>query len=134
MRSRTAADYLHVDWGGDSGTGEFALMALDYLLWTGNETKAQPYLNIAFQVANFFMYHFGGERRYAALERGPFVALLLRCDRVGQLKQLVKHRQHAADCGRVVGAAVGEVLSWHVPVAPVRLGAASAAAIITTAR
>ena len=60
MRSHTAADYLHVDWGGDSGTGEFALMALDYLLWTGNETKAQPYLNIAFQVANFFMYHFAG--------------------------------------------------------------------------
>jgi hypothetical protein len=53
----------------------------------------------------------GGERRYAALERGPFVALLLRCDRVGQLKQLVKNRQHAADCGRVIGAAVGEVLS-----------------------
>jgi hypothetical protein len=35
-------------------------MALDYLLWTGNATKAQPYLKIAFQVANFFMYHFAG--------------------------------------------------------------------------
>ena len=54
------ADYLHVDWGGDSGTGEFALMALDYLLWTGNASAAQPYLRIAFQAANFFMYHFAG--------------------------------------------------------------------------
>ncbi len=53
-------DYLHVDWGGDSGTGEFALMALDYLLWTGNASAAQPYLRIAFQAANFFMYHFAG--------------------------------------------------------------------------
>jgi hypothetical protein len=35
-------------------------MALDYLLWTGDAAKAQPYLKIAFQVANFFMYHFTG--------------------------------------------------------------------------
>jgi hypothetical protein len=60
LRSRAEADYLHLDWGGDSGTGEFALMALDYLLWTGNATAAQPYLGIAFQAANFFMHHFAG--------------------------------------------------------------------------
>jgi hypothetical protein len=75
-----------VDWGGDSGTGEFALMALDYLLWTGNETKAQPYLNIAFQVANFFMYHFAGSRPPAEkIVISPAQVLEVRCGSSGSL-------------------------------------------------
>jgi hypothetical protein len=40
--------------GGDSGTGEYAIMALDYYLWTGDAR----YLNLAFQAANYFMGHF----------------------------------------------------------------------------
>ena len=46
--------YLHVDQGGDSGTGEYALMALDYFLWTGDAR----YLNLAYQSANYFLGHF----------------------------------------------------------------------------
>ena len=55
--------YLHVDQGGDSGTGEYSLMALDYILWTSSnvskpfpETKA--YLTLAFQAAEYFLHHF----------------------------------------------------------------------------
>ncbi len=31
--------YLHVDQGGDSGTGEYAVMALDYLLWASDDAS-----------------------------------------------------------------------------------------------
>jgi len=55
--------YLHVDWGGDSGTGEFSLMALDYLLWSSPDPSrptraAKDYLLLATQAAEFFMHHF----------------------------------------------------------------------------
>ena len=46
--------YLHLDHGGDSGTAEYALMALDYYSWTGDA----QYLRLPFQVANYFMHHF----------------------------------------------------------------------------
>jgi len=46
--------YLHVDQGGDSGTGEYALMALDYYLWFGS----QKYLPLAFAAADYFMGHY----------------------------------------------------------------------------
>jgi hypothetical protein len=50
--------YLHVDQGGDSGTGEWSLMALDFLLYTNNASLAAPYLPLAFGAADFFMNHF----------------------------------------------------------------------------
>jgi len=50
--------YLHVDQGGDSGTGEYPLMALDYLLYTGDPQAFSPYLKIPLQAANYFMYHY----------------------------------------------------------------------------
>jgi hypothetical protein len=52
--------YLHVDQGGDSGTGEWSLMALDYFLWTGDATAFAPYLKLPVQAANYFMNHFLG--------------------------------------------------------------------------
>jgi hypothetical protein len=53
-----ASGYLHVDQGGDSGTGEWPLMALDYLSWTGDASRAAPYLPLAFSAADYFMFHF----------------------------------------------------------------------------
>jgi len=51
--------YLHLDQAGDSGTGEYPLMALDYLLWTNDSaTFAKNYLAIPVQAANYFMYHY----------------------------------------------------------------------------
>ena len=51
--------YLHVDQGGDSGTGEYSIMALDYLTWTSDAaTFSSRYLRIATQAAEFFMHHF----------------------------------------------------------------------------
>ncbi len=51
--------WLHVDQGGDSGTGEYSLMALDYLSWTGDRPLFQQnYLRIATQAAEYFMHHF----------------------------------------------------------------------------
>jgi hypothetical protein len=55
--------YLHVDQGGDSGTGEWSLMALDLLLWTGNATLAAPYLTLPFAAADYFMNHFLANNR-----------------------------------------------------------------------
>ena len=46
--------YLKVDWAGNSGTGEYALMALDYYSYTGDA----KYLPIAFSAADFLLYHF----------------------------------------------------------------------------
>ena len=46
--------YLHVDQGGDSGTGEYSLMALDYYNWFGSE----KYLPLAFAAADYFMGHY----------------------------------------------------------------------------
>lgn len=46
--------FAEVDWGGNSGTGEYAVMALDYYTWTGDSS----YLPLAFAAADFFMYHF----------------------------------------------------------------------------
>lgn len=46
--------YLHVDQGGDSGTGEWALMALDYFSWT-NDAR---YLPLAFAAADYLQFHF----------------------------------------------------------------------------
>ena len=43
--------YLHVDQGGDSGTGEWSLMAIDYFSWT-NDAR---YLPLAFAAADYFM-------------------------------------------------------------------------------
>lgn len=45
-----------VDQGGDSGTGEYALMALDLYAWTGDAS----FLPLAFAAADYFMYHFLG--------------------------------------------------------------------------
>ncbi len=53
-----ASGYLHMDHGGDSGTGEYPLMALDYLSWTGDAARAAPYLPLAFSAADYFMHHF----------------------------------------------------------------------------
>ena len=45
--------------GGDSGTGEYPLMAMDYLLWTNDSaTFAAKYLKIPVQAANYLMQHF----------------------------------------------------------------------------
>jgi hypothetical protein len=49
-----SSGYLHVDGGGDSGTGEYSLMAIDFYAYTGDAS----YLNLAFAAANFFMYHY----------------------------------------------------------------------------
>ncbi len=54
--------YLHVDQGGDSGTGEWSLMALDYYLWTGDATAFAPYLKLPVQAANYFMNRYLGNR------------------------------------------------------------------------
>jgi len=48
--------YLHVDQGGNSGQGEWSLMALDYFAATGDSR----YLPLAFHAADYFMYHFLG--------------------------------------------------------------------------
>ena len=74
---------------------------------------------------NGFCSGVDGEWGDAPLEYSPFVALLLCGEGVGQLQQLFEHRQHAADCWRVVSAAVCEVLRWDVPVAPVGLHSTS---------
>lgn len=55
--------YLHVDQGGDSGGPEYALMALDYLLWAEQDpsqpsSDAKDYLQVASQVAAYFQNHF----------------------------------------------------------------------------
>ena len=49
-----ASGYLHVDQGGDSGTGEWSLMALDFYAATGDAR----YLPLAFSAADYFMNHF----------------------------------------------------------------------------
>jgi hypothetical protein len=49
-----SSGYLHVDQGGDSGTGEWALMALDFFSATGDIS----YLPLAFHAADYFMNHF----------------------------------------------------------------------------
>ena len=49
-----ASGYLHVDQGGDSGTGEWSLMALDFYAATGDAR----YLPLAFGAADYFMHHF----------------------------------------------------------------------------
>lgn len=36
--------------GGDSGTGEWPLMAMDYLLWTNDSEAFLPYLKLPVQV------------------------------------------------------------------------------------
>lgn len=46
--------YIKLDWGGDSGTGEMAIMALDYYLWVGDG----QYLPLAYSIADFYMNHF----------------------------------------------------------------------------
>ncbi len=50
----SASGYLHLDGGGDSGTGEWALMALDWYTWTGDAT----YLPLAFAAADFLSQHY----------------------------------------------------------------------------
>lgn len=46
-----ASGYLHVDQGGDSGTGEWSLMAIDYYHWTGDSR----YLPLAYAAGDYFM-------------------------------------------------------------------------------
>ena len=46
--------YIRLDWGGDSGTGEMAIMAMDYFNWVGDA----QYLPLAYSVADFYMGHF----------------------------------------------------------------------------
>jgi hypothetical protein len=48
-----ASRFIHLDAGGDSGTAEWALMALDRLAHTGDAS----FLPLAFGAADFFMYH-----------------------------------------------------------------------------
>jgi hypothetical protein len=52
--------YTKQDQGGDSGTGEWSLMALDYLSWTNDTAifRDRGYLRLATQAAEFFMHHF----------------------------------------------------------------------------
>jgi hypothetical protein len=58
--------WLKVDQGGDSGTGEYPLMALDYLLWTNDAAGfAARYAVIATQAAEYFMHHFLNNSRSA---------------------------------------------------------------------
>ena len=49
-----ASGYLRVDQGGNSGTGEWPLMALDFFAATGDAA----YLPLAFHAADYFMNHF----------------------------------------------------------------------------
>ena len=56
--SLMTSGWIHIDQGGDSGTGEYPLMVLDYFLWTNNTARLAPYLKIATQAANYFMYHY----------------------------------------------------------------------------
>ena len=49
-----ASKYLHLDPGGDSGTGEWSLMALDFFAHTGDAV----FLPLAFGAADYFMQHF----------------------------------------------------------------------------
>jgi hypothetical protein len=45
--------------GGDSGTGEYPLMALDYFLWTNDSaTFVDKYLKIPVQAATYLVSHF----------------------------------------------------------------------------
>ena len=49
-----SSGWIHIDQGGDSGTGEYSLMALDYYAATGDGT----YLPIAFSAADYFAQHY----------------------------------------------------------------------------
>ena len=58
-----ASGYLRVDQGGDSGGPEYALMAMDFLLWSSANASlptqgAQAYLRLATQVAEYYLHHF----------------------------------------------------------------------------
>jgi hypothetical protein len=45
--------------GGDSGTGEYPLMAFDYLNWANDSSTFQSkYLKIPVQAANYFINHY----------------------------------------------------------------------------
>ena len=45
--------------GGDSGTGEYPLMALDYFLWTNDSTTfTSKYLKVPIQAATYFVNHY----------------------------------------------------------------------------
>ena len=46
--------YLHVDQGGDSGTGEWSLMAIDYFSWTGDA----KYIPLALAAGDYLANHY----------------------------------------------------------------------------
>lgn len=52
------SDYIHLDYGGDGGTPEIALMVLDHFSYTGNVTALQQYLPIATLAVDFFRQHY----------------------------------------------------------------------------
>jgi hypothetical protein len=51
-------DYIHLDFGGDGGTPEVALMVLDAYLYSNDAAKLQQYLPIATLAADFFRQHY----------------------------------------------------------------------------
>ncbi len=51
-------NYIHFDYGGDGGTPEVALFALDYLLYTNDTTKFLRYLPLVISTADFFRQHY----------------------------------------------------------------------------
>lgn len=51
-------DYIHLDYAGDGGTLEIALMVLDAYLYTGNLTMLQQYLPIATLAIDFYRQHY----------------------------------------------------------------------------
>lgn len=51
-------EYIHLDYGGDGGTPEIALFALDYLLFSNDTTKFLRYLPLVLSTADFFRQHY----------------------------------------------------------------------------
>ena len=55
-----ASGYIAVDQGGDSGTGEIALMVLDFLVATNDTQRFLRYYPVAAAVADYFSQHYAG--------------------------------------------------------------------------
>jgi hypothetical protein len=55
-----ASGYIAVDQGGDSGTGEIALMVLDFLSATNDMARFAQYYPVAAAVADYFSQHYAG--------------------------------------------------------------------------
>jgi len=51
-------DYIHLDFAGDGGTTEIALMVLDHYLYTRDVVKLERYLPLVTGAMDFFRLHF----------------------------------------------------------------------------